>query len=49
MHVPVGEKVESQVQTKNKENMIDPPDIRNEVFAGTKLSSATSVAGLRDV
>ena len=29
--------------------MIDPPENRKEVFAGTKLSSAASVAGLRDV
>ena len=29
--------------------MIDPPAITNEVFAGTNLSSAASVAGLRDV
>ena len=34
---------------KNKESMIDPPETRNEVFVGTKFSSAASVAGLRDV
>ena len=34
---------------KNKESTMDPPAIKNEVFAGTNLSSAASVAGLRDV
>ena len=34
---------------KDKESTIDPPAIKNEVFAGTNLSSAAPVAGLRDV
>ena len=29
--------------------MIDPPEIKNEVFAGTNLSIAAAVAKLRDV
>ena len=28
---------------------MDPPDIKNEVLAGTKLSNAAALAGLRDV
>ena len=33
---------------KKKESKIDPPEIKSEVFAGIKLSSATSEAELRD-
>ena len=34
---------------KKRESTADPPEIRNGVIAGTKFSSAASVAGLRDV
>ena len=34
---------------KNKKSTVDPPETKDEVFAGRKLSSAASVAGLRDV
>ena len=34
---------------QKKESLNDSPDITTEVFAGTNLSSAAAVAGLRDV
>ena len=49
MHVPVCEKQGKLKTNKKRDKRMDPPAIRNEVFARIKLSGAAAVAGLRDV
>ena len=34
---------------KKSGSLLDPPEITNEIFAGTNLSSAADAAGLRGV
>ena len=41
-------KIEIKSMNRKRESMIDPPEIRNDVSAGSKFSSAAAFGGLRD-